>query len=66
MDKEKAEHGQSIFGADGQVKEVRAGSMSMTVGVEKINDKFGEQEIEDYDYPEIPKGASSEYDTWLG
>ncbi|HEX8176646.1 MAG TPA: hypothetical protein VF543_16255 [Pyrinomonadaceae bacterium] len=66
MDKEKAENGQSIFTSGGEVKEVKAGSMSMVIGSEKLSDKFGEQEIEEYDYPEIPEGATSEYDTWLG
>jgi hypothetical protein len=55
----------SLFEQPENVKEVRAGSMSMTIGVEKLTDKFGVQE-EEYEYPEIPEGASSEYDTWLG
>jgi len=66
MEKEKVEDGKSIFTSDGQVKEVKAGSMSMIIGSEKLSDKFGEQEVEEYEYPEIPEGASSEYDTWLG
>jgi hypothetical protein len=67
MDKDKAkvESGQSIFSSNGEVTEVKAGSMSMIVGVEKT-DKFGKQQIDDYEYPEIPEGATSEYDTWLG
>jgi ribosomal protein L30E len=67
MDKDRVnvESGESLFGSNGQVTEVQAGSMSMIVGVEKT-DKFGKQEIDDYEYPEIPEGATSEYDTWLG
>lgn len=71
MDKDKdkvqvqVDNGQSMFRSNGQVTEVRAGSMSMIVGVEKT-DKFAKQELDDYDYPDIPEGATSEYDTWLG
>lgn len=66
MNKDTVEASQSLFGTAGQVKEVRAGSMSMTVGVERQKNTFEDQEVEEYDYPEIPEGASSEYDTWLG
>lgn len=64
MDKEKQDD-ESLFTGNGQVKEVQAGTMSMVIGVERT-DKFGKQELEEYDYPDIPEGATSEYDTWLG
>lgn len=64
-DRVQVENEQSLFISNGQVTEVRAGTMSMIVGVEKT-DKFGKQELDDYEYPEIPEGATSEYDTWLG
>ncbi|HWT03991.1 MAG TPA: hypothetical protein VN256_27325 [Pyrinomonadaceae bacterium] len=66
MDKDKVENAHSIFTSEGEVKEIKAGSMSMVIGSAKLSDKFGEQEVEEYEYPEIPEGASSEYDTWLG
>ena len=62
---ENNEKAQSLFEQPDKVTELRAGSMSLTIGVEKLTDKFGVQE-EEYEYPEIPEGASSEYDTWLG
>jgi hypothetical protein len=65
MDNVKGENDQTIFTRSGEVTEVKAGTMSMIVGVEKT-DKFGQQELDDYDYPDIPEGATSEYDTWLG
>ena len=65
MSNQKLTDEPSLFTDNGEVKEIQAGRMSMIIGVERT-DKFGKQEIEEYDYPDIPQGASSEYDDWLG
>jgi hypothetical protein len=70
MDKEKVQvesgHGQSLFGSSGQVTEVQAGSMSITVGVsERLTQDTGDP-LDECTFPDVPLGADSEYDTWLG
>lgn len=64
MSKEKLTDEPSLFTGNGKVKEVQAGTMSMIIGVERT-DKFGNQEPEEYEYPHIPKGATSEDNGWL-
>lgn len=64
MNEEKLTDEPSLFTGNGKVKEVQAGTMSMIIGVERT-DKFGSQEPEEYEYPHIPKGATSDDNGWL-
>ena len=62
-----ANQGNSVFTSESQVREVRAGNMSMIIGTSDICiEQFKDDIPEECDYPEVPDGASSEYDTWLG
>ena len=66
-EKEKILNGQSVFDSEGQAKKIRAGSMSMVVGVSETLDQLGEtEELDPDEYPELPEGVSGDYDTWLG
>lgn len=66
MNKEKTENAQPLFTSEGQVKEIQAGAMSMTVGVsEKLTEESGDP-LDECTFPDIPVGAASDYDTWLG
>lgn len=56
----------SVFGSEGQGKKVRAGSMTMVVGISDRLDELGATELDDYEYPELQDGAATDYDTWLG
>lgn len=52
---------------DQEVKEFRAGSMSLIVGTsDGFAEPFEEETFEECNYPEIPASVSDEYDTWLG
>jgi hypothetical protein len=57
---EKASNPQSIFATEPGVKKIRAGSMSMIIGVAERS--CGELELEDDDYPAVPAGT---VDSWL-
>lgn len=66
MNDEKTINAQPLFTLEGQVKEVRVGSMSMTFGVcEKLTQESGDP-LDDCSFPDVPEGAASDYDTWLG
>ena len=67
MNEEHTENGQALFTSEGQVKEIQAGGMSMTVGIsEKLTEESGDPLDDERAFPDVPVGASSEYDTWLG
>ena len=62
----ESDPGHSVFESNGQVREVQAGKMSITIGVsEKLTNDRGDP-LDECTFPEIPVGADSEYDTWLG
>jgi hypothetical protein len=69
MDKEKVqvESGDSqMFRSGGQVTEIQAGKMSITVGVSERLSKESGDPLDECTFPDVPIGAESEYDTWLG
>lgn len=61
----KPESNQPIFGDEAGGKKVRAGGMSMIVGLPK-NSESVELELEEDNYPAVPAGAANDYDSWLG
>lgn len=66
MNEEKTRNAQPLFTSEGQVKEIQAGRMSMTIGVsEKLIEETGDP-LDECTFPEVPVGADSDYDTWLG
>ena len=50
---------------NGQVNEVKASGMIVTVGgSNRLTTDTGDP-LDEYTFPEVPLGADSEYDTWL-
>lgn len=67
MNTNKSDNEQSLVTEVGQVKEVKAGGMTMIVGVpERLTSIFGEIEEDDFDIPEDFQPPANEYEGWLG
>lgn len=67
MNPNKSDNQQSFVTEVGQVKEVKAGGMTMIVGVpERLTSIFGEIEEDDSDIPEDFQPPANEYEGWLG
>lgn len=67
MNTNKSDNEQSLVTEVGQVKEVKAGGMTMIVGVpERLTSIFGEIEEDDCDIPEDFQPPANEYEGWLG
>jgi hypothetical protein len=57
----------SVFESEGKGKKIRAGTMTMVVGISDRLDELGETELDDYEYPELQDDeAVIDYDRWLG
>ena len=54
-----------IFTANEGFRKIRAGTMSMIVGVAEASDTEEEFQLEEDTFPAIPAGGPSDYDSWL-
>ena len=54
-----------VFTADEGFRKIRAGNMSMIVGVAETTDTEEEFQLEEDTFPEVPAGGVGDYDSWL-